>query len=196
MSENRYVSINVAVVSQNIGREAFSAIMDSVVFFPSLEKALKSAPNILIVDERELSRIHDEQIKVLVVGEATQENVLRCLSYPGFCGFVIPSISPNLMQKAILKLQDNEIWITRDILSAVFEEFSRQVRKTKYNKDLLNSLTRREREVVKLMSKGLSNKVIAATLHVSESTVKNHLYNIFKKIGASSRVEALSLLRE
>lgn len=188
--------MNVAVVSHKIGRETFNAIRDFVTFFPSVEKALKFSPNILIVDATELSGIKDKKIKVLVVDEATPEKVLGCLSHPGFCGFISPLISSDLLKKAILKLQDNEIWITRDILSVIFEGFSRQVRKTKYTGDLMNSLTAREREVVRLMSKGMSNKVISETLHISESTVKNHLYNIFKKIGVSNRVEALSLLSE
>jgi DNA-binding NarL/FixJ family response regulator len=196
MKEKKEVSPNIAVVSQNIGGEAFSAVKGSVAHFPSLEKALEFVPDILVTDEKELPGIKDERIKFLVVGRPTRESVLKCLGYPGFCGFVGPSISPELMHKAVLRLQDNEIWITRDILSAIFEEFSGQIRKSRYNNDLLNSLTGREREIMGLMAKGLSNKVIADTLYISESTVKNHLYNIFKKIGVSSRAEALSLLFE
>ncbi len=57
----------------------------------------------------------------------------------------------------------------------------------------LNSLTRRELEVFKLLLQGKSNKQIAAALHISEHTVVFHLGNIYRKLGVSSNVEAVAL---
>jgi DNA-binding NarL/FixJ family response regulator len=54
------------------------------------------------------------------------------------------------------------------------------------------SLTGREREVLELVSQGLSNKLIARRLRISEHTVKFHLSSIFTKLGASSRTDAVS----
>jgi DNA-binding NarL/FixJ family response regulator len=54
----------------------------------------------------------------------------------------------------------------------------------------LNDLTRREIEVLKLIAEGLFNKEIAASLDISERTVKNHVSNIFKKIDVSDRTQA------
>jgi DNA-binding NarL/FixJ family response regulator len=53
-------------------------------------------------------------------------------------------------------------------------------------------LTPREREVLQLVSQGLSNKLIARELQVSEHTVKFHISSIFAKLGAASRTEAIS----
>jgi DNA-binding NarL/FixJ family response regulator len=53
-------------------------------------------------------------------------------------------------------------------------------------------LTVREREVLQLVSQGLSNKLIARELQVSEHTVKFHISSIFAKLGASSRTDAIS----
>jgi len=53
-------------------------------------------------------------------------------------------------------------------------------------------LTAREREVLQLVSQGLSNKLIARELQVSEHTVKFHVSSIFAKLGAASRTEAIS----
>jgi DNA-binding NarL/FixJ family response regulator len=53
-------------------------------------------------------------------------------------------------------------------------------------------LTAREREVLQLVSQGLSNKLIARELQVSEHTVKFHISSIFAKLGAASRTEAIS----
>ncbi|HEX5229690.1 MAG TPA: response regulator transcription factor [Bryobacteraceae bacterium] len=59
--------------------------------------------------------------------------------------------------------------------------------------DLLDPLSDRELEVLDLVAEGLSNKLIAHRLNISEHTVKTHVASIFAKLGASSRTEAVSL---
>jgi DNA-binding NarL/FixJ family response regulator len=51
------------------------------------------------------------------------------------------------------------------------------------------TLTRRELEIVRLVSQGLTNKVVAGELGVREGTVKIHLHNIFRKLRVSNRTE-------
>ena len=58
------------------------------------------------------------------------------------------------------------------------------------------ALTGREREVLELVSQGLSNKLIARQIGVSESTVRFHLRNIFQKLKARSRLEAVTIARQ
>ena len=58
--------------------------------------------------------------------------------------------------------------------------------------DQADPLTAREREVLQLVSQGLSNKLIARELQVSEHTVKFHISSIFAKLGAASRTDAIS----
>lgn len=68
---------------------------------------------------------------------------------------------------------------------------------TKKNRDtILSKLTPKEQEVALCVAQGLSNKEIARELTLSPSTVKNHLYNIFKKCEISNRVALLAALRE
>lgn len=57
---------------------------------------------------------------------------------------------------------------------------------------LADPITDRELEVLELLAEGLSNKIIAYRLHISEHTVKTHVASIFVKLGASSRTEAVS----
>lgn len=61
---------------------------------------------------------------------------------------------------------------------------------------LKNILTRRETEILSLLAEGLSNKEIAARIYIAPVTVKKHLQNIFKKLDARNRLEALKKSRE
>ena len=58
------------------------------------------------------------------------------------------------------------------------------------------NLTPREQEIVKLIYQGKSNKGIAETLFLSESTVKTHIYNIFRKLNVKNRIEAIRIINE
>ena len=57
--------------------------------------------------------------------------------------------------------------------------------------DPINGLSNREREVVKLLLEGRSNKLIASALHISENTVEFHLKNIYSKVQVNSRTELI-----
>jgi DNA-binding CsgD family transcriptional regulator len=59
-----------------------------------------------------------------------------------------------------------------------------------------SGLSGREREIVSLLNRGLSNKEIAYSLKITSITVKNHVYNIYQKTGVRSRVELLNLFRQ
>jgi DNA-binding NarL/FixJ family response regulator len=56
-------------------------------------------------------------------------------------------------------------------------------------------LTRREQQIVQLVSEGLTNKEIASRLFLSEQTVKNHLRHMLRKAGATDRLEAIERWR-
>jgi DNA-binding NarL/FixJ family response regulator len=56
------------------------------------------------------------------------------------------------------------------------------------------SLTTRERQMATLIAQGMTNKEIAFELKISEATVRTHIYHLFQKVGAQSRIELLKLL--
>lgn len=67
-------------------------------------------------------------------------------------------------------------------------------RSTRSKEQMLASLSLREREILKLLRKGYHNKEIAADLSIHEQTVKNHLTQIYGKLGVDSRLQALQML--
>jgi len=75
-------------------------------------------------------------------------------------------------------------------LAVTTPEFLRELHP--FAEELLEPLSGRELEVLDLLAEGLSNKLIAHRLNISEHTVKTHVASIFAKLGASSRTEAVS----
>lgn len=68
-----------------------------------------------------------------------------------------------------------------------------QVAETEEAAELLEALTSREKEVLRMLAEGLGNKQIAARLEISEHTAKFHVASIFGKLGVSSRAEAVAI---
>jgi PAS domain S-box-containing protein len=81
-----------------------------------------------------------------------------------------------------------DITATKDLLALIRDRLTG----TPSTKDPLGCLTRREVEVLRLMASGATNRILAARLHVSPATVRNHTHHIFEKLGVSNRVAAIT----
>ncbi len=114
----------------------------------------------------------------------------------GIRGVFYTSDNADVMMKGIRLLQENQLWYRRDVMCNVLN------RMLQFNKDSLHKLTegdiepvkltKREKAIVGLMSKGAKNKEIAEQLSISPHTVKTHLYSAFRKTKCRNRIELLS----
>ncbi|WP_462156960.1 helix-turn-helix transcriptional regulator [Pseudoalteromonas sp. GB56] len=114
----------------------------------------------------------------------------------GIRGVFYTSDNADVMVKGIRLLQENQLWYRRDVMCNVLN------RMLHFNKDSLHKLTegdiepvkltKREKAIVALMSKGAKNKEIADDLSISPHTVKTHLYSAFRKTKCRNRIELLS----
>jgi len=125
-------------------------------------------------------------IKVLILTVHKEiEYVLRAVDI-GVDGYILKDSDSSELKKAIYTVVDNESYIQPTLIPILNNRlFSRDVDKIK-----INSLTRREIEVLIQVSYGMFNKEIANVLNISERTVKNHISNIFKKIEVADRTQA------
>ncbi len=103
----------------------------------------------------------------------------------GIEGYVLKDSESAVLKKAIFKVESGEEYIDFTMVPMLSEKLTRDKEQSEEEK-----LTRRELEVLKLLAEGLFNKEIAYKLSISEKTVKNHVSNIFKKIGVFDRTQA------
>ena len=94
-----------------------------------------------------------------------------------------------LNQEVINQSNDSAFQFNSDIDNQMFNK-SYKNNDDVANKNSIDSLTRRERDVLISIAKGMSNKEIGSSLKISERTVKNHVSNIFKKIDVMDRTQA------
>jgi len=131
-------------------------------------------------------------IKLIVLSAAgDQDEFVRNVRL-GARGIVQKSTSGSMLIKAIRKVQDGEFWLDRSTTAEVVRHFAERresVAEPRQTEGRLPALSRREREIVNLVTHGLRNKELAEKLQISEQTVKNHMHNIFDKLGVSDRLE-------
>lgn len=95
-----------------------------------------------------------------------------------------------LIDKGIRKVLSGGHWLSRDLLVRTLQSVRREMRQGKDDR-MLSTLTFREQEILRMIVAGHDNQTIADKLFISPNTVKTHVSNIYKKIDATNRVQAI-----
>jgi len=131
--------------------------------------------------------------KVIVLTASEDKNQFVQAMKFGTCGIVLKQTATDLLIKSIRKVHAGEIWLDSHTTAAVMRQFSSPLDGAPVSgagRDRDRSpLSQREREIVVLVAQGFKNKEMAEKMFISEQTVKNHLHNIFDKLGVSDRLE-------
>jgi DNA-binding NarL/FixJ family response regulator len=137
---------------------------------------------------KELGRKVDEVKVVLLTAGIEREETLKALRL-GARGVVLKESATQLLYKCVRSVMSGEFWVGHeridDLLKAMRELDHAQLQAA----TPASRLTRRELQVIAAVVEGRGNKDIAEALGLSEQTVKNHLSNIFDKLGISNRLE-------
>ena len=109
----------------------------------------------------------------------------------GARGLVLKNDVAGDLIQAIRRVYDGNVWFNSSLLWQMIPKSSRDKESKKPDPEItkIASLTKRELEVIGLVTKGLKNQRIAETLFISEATVRHHLTSIFSKLGKSDRFE-------
>ena len=161
-----------------------------------LEKLKNCCPDILLLDINMpdmngievLEEIKNSKnpIKVLILTVLSEVEYLVKAIDIGANGYILKDSGSTELKHAINIILNEDSYIQPNLLPALN---SRLINRD-IDKEKLESLTKRELEILKQVAEGMFNKEIANNLNISERTVKNHISNIFKKIDVSDRTQA------
>jgi DNA-binding NarL/FixJ family response regulator len=130
----------------------------------------------------------------MLVNEEAREDFVEAVKQ-GCCGVVPRQTSTELLLKSIRKVHSGEFWLDRMTTADVIRRLAKKGAGSNGPsarlgvRDQSSALSQREREIVVLVAQGFKNKEMAERMFISEQTVKNHLHNIFDKLGVSDRLE-------
>ena len=172
-----------------------------------LEVLQQHEPDILLLDLRmpgldglgTLQRLQAvrNKTRVIVLTASDDKNEFVQAMRLGTSGIVLKQTATELLIKSIRKVHAGEIWLDSHTTAAVIRQFvaadeppppSLPVASAGRERER-SPLSQREREIVALVAQGFKNKEMAEKMFISEQTVKNHLHNIFDKLGVSDRLE-------
>ena len=114
----------------------------------------------------------------------------------GASGFLLKDLPREDLVAAVRVVAGGEALLAPRVTRRLIEEFARRPSRAEPDPAALASLTVREREALELMARGMSNAEMAASLYVSEHTVKTHVSNVLAKLALRDRIHAVILAYE
>lgn len=169
-----------------------------------IEKTAHLEPDVLLLDSR-LPRMDGlivlrtiqaraPKCKVILFASADSKDDFVEAMKQGCSGILLKENPTHLIEKSITRVHNGEIWLDSNTTAAVIRhfaspgEFSGSHTNGKSTRERAQ-LSQREREIIVLIAQGYKNKEIAEKMFITEQTVKNHLHNVFDKLGVSDRLE-------
>ena len=169
----------------------------------ALQIASRELPSIILVglivgadhdlDDLPLLLLASRDARALALTGAPDASLDRRAVKAGAMGLISKQVAPEVFIKAIQKVHMGEAWLDRCTVADVLTEMSRPARQERVNSTAIQiaSLTRRERDIIKLVSRGYKNKLVAQHLAISDVTVRHHLTSIFSKLALTDRFELI-----
>jgi DNA-binding NarL/FixJ family response regulator len=109
----------------------------------------------------------------------------------GASGYILKKTTPSKLLEAIKELHLGGAPMSSQIARKVVETFQLKPNLAKDEK-YLQSLTKREKEILEMLSKGMRYREISEHIYVSQETVRKHVYHIYEKLHVSNKVEAIN----
>ncbi|GAC1637813.1 MAG: two-component system response regulator DevR [Candidatus Acidiferrum sp.] len=148
------------------------------------------------------SRTHEwksakPELAVLLLGERLKDSDFLLYVRAGIRGFLPLDATAAELTNAVETIADGGVVCGSAQCAVLFRYFAQEAElfpSAALHRDL--GLTRREQQLIPLLTRGLTNKEIASHFSLAEQTVKNHLYRMKKKIGAHGRLEIVDVCRQ
>jgi DNA-binding NarL/FixJ family response regulator len=127
-------------------------------------------------------------LKAIVLLDSSKPDVVVGAFRSGAAGVFCRDTAIRILRKCIAAVHSGQIWANSEELGFVLSALAKNP-PFQLDKKRLIPLSAREKEVVRCLIEGLTNREIGQTLTLSQHTVKNYIFNIFDKLGVSNRVE-------
>ena len=167
----------------------------------AVEGARRLAPDVVLMDVRmpdldgiEATRVlagEAPDVKVLILTTFEQDDYVFGALRAGASGFLLKRTRPEDLISAVHTIAAGDSLLSPSVTRRVVDRMAQQAAPDLVAQADLDHLTAREREVLGLIARGLSNREIAAALIVEESTAKTHVKRILMKLGLRDRVQAV-----
>ena len=144
-------------------------------------------------------RLHEEQpaCRVIVLTTFDDDEMVFDGLRAGAVGYLLKDVPSEKLAEAIRVAARGESFLQPSVAAKVVAEFARLSRKTVGTQNsVIEPLSERELEILRLMAQGASNREIAGTLFLAEGTVKNHVTNILGKLEVRDRTQAAIKAKE
>jgi DNA-binding NarL/FixJ family response regulator len=183
------------------GEEDIDVVAEATNGLEAVDKATRFAPDVVLMDIRmpELDGIEatrrilatDGGARVLILTTFDLDEYVYEALRAGASGFVLKDDPPEQLLAAIRTVAAGDALLSPTVTKRVIREFGRVPRPAPPKE--LDDLSDREREVFRLVVRGLSNAEIGQELYISETTVKTHVTHILQKLNLRDRVQAVVL---
>lgn len=141
----------------------------------------------------------DLGVKLVLFGMNEDPNTFLQAVYLGSCGYLLKDASSSEIVAAVLAAVRGEATCPPNLCMKMIQHLSKMENASLEVSDAQNSdrkaLTPRQLQLLRLVADGLTNKEIAASLNLSQFTVKNHIHRVMRRVEAGSRHDAVHLVR-
>ena len=186
------------------GEEDIEVVAEASNGLEAVDKARRFTPEVILMDIRmpELDGLEatrrileaDGATRILILTTFDLDEYIYEALRAGASGFVLKDDSPEQLLAAIRTVAAGEALLSPTVTKRVIEKFAGMERPEPPKN--LDELSERERDVFRLIARGLSNGEIAQELYISETTVKTHVTHILQKLGLRDRVQAVVVAHE
>jgi DNA-binding NarL/FixJ family response regulator len=189
-------------------QEGFDVVGDAADGREALERAQALRPDVILMDIRmphmdgieAIARLGEMQLdpppRVLVLTTFDLDEYVFGALRAGAAGFLLKDAPRERLVEAIRVLHAGEALLSPSITRRLIEDYAQRSEPVEPPDEVLRELTPREREVLILVARGLSNDEIAERLVVTNATVKSHVGSVLMKLGLRDRVQAVVLAYE
>jgi DNA-binding NarL/FixJ family response regulator len=205
--------LRVAIVDDHpmfrMGLAAAIGEMDGVVLVGEAQRAAEvddlvavSEPDVVLLDIRledgsglEVNRMLAERhpgVRVVMLTMSDDHDTVLTALRDGASGYLVKGVGPERVEHALRVAAGGDVVLDHDLAAAV-SQLAQERRRTPAR--AFPQLTEREFDILMLIAEGLDNPAIARQLVLSPKTVRNHVSNVFTKIHAADRAQAIVLAR-